>query len=138
MSTTTSARPIGVTIVAVLLLISGVLGLIGGIFGFVGAANMGSASVEGVVLDPLGLNLLSGFFLLAAVLNIVFAFGILRGSRIARLIVTILQVLSIISGVASLVMGGVGVWSGILNLVLPILIIVLLWVGEQTKAFFAR
>ncbi len=130
-------RPLGVTLVAVLLFISGAVGIVGGILGLIGAGNMSSATIEGTVLDSSGIAVLAGFLLAIAVLNLIFAFGILRGSRTARMIVTILQVLAIISAVVGLVTSGAEVWHAIYNVLMPILIISLLWTGVGTREFFA-
>lgn len=135
---TASPRPLGVTLVAVLLFISGIVGAIGGVLTLIGAANTASATVEGVQLDSTGIFLLGGFVLAVAVLNLIFAFGILRGNRVARMIVTILQVLAIVSGVIALVTAGGQFWHGIYNLLMPILIVALLWTGVRTKDFFAK
>lgn len=135
---TNVARPIGVTLVAVFLLVSGVLGIIGGILGFIGAANTTSAPVEGFTLDSTGIGVLAGFTLVIAVLNVIFAFGILRGSRGARMIVTILQVLTIVSAIVALVTSGGELWHTIYSLMMPILIVALLWTGSGTKEFFAK
>lgn len=130
-------RPLGVTLVAVLLFISGAVGIVGGILGLIGAGNMSSTTIEGTVLDSSGIAVLAGFLLAIAVLNLIFAFGILRGSRTARMIVTILQVLAIISAVVGLVTSGAEVWHAIYNVLMPILIISLLWTGVGTREFFA-
>lgn len=135
---TASPRPLGVTLVAVLLFISGIIGAIGGVLTLIGAANSASATVEGVQLDSTGIFLLGGFVLAVAVLNLIFAFGILRGNRVARMIVTILQVLAIVSGVIALVTSGGAIWHGIYNLLMPILIVALLWTGVRTRDFFAK
>lgn len=135
---TTAPRPLGVTLVAVLLFISAVVGIIGGVLGLIGATVTPSATVEGVQLDSTGLSLLAGFLLVVGILNLIFAFGILRGSRVARMIVTILQVITIVSGVVTMVTAGGQIWHGIYNLLMPILIVALLWMGAATKDFFAK
>lgn len=130
-------RPLGVTLVAILLFISGAVGIVGGILGLIGAGSMSSATVEGTVLDSSGIAVLAGFLLAIAVLNLLFAFGILRGSRTARMIVTILQVLAIVSAVVGLITSGTEIWHAIYNVLMPILIISLLWTGVGTREFFA-
>lgn len=137
MSTTTK-RPLGVTLVAALLLISGALSLVGGIFGLIGASAIPSAEIAGETLDSSALTVLSVGIIVIAVLNLVFAFAILRGSRVARMIVTILQVLTVAGGIGALFTPGAHVWQGIVNLMMPVLIVALLWMGDQTKAFFSK
>lgn len=129
---TRTTRPVGVTIVAVLLIITGVLGLIAGILAIVATlAGQGAAG---------HLIVLAVFAIVAAALNLIFAAGILRGNRVARMIVTIVQVLSVLGAVASLATSPAAesVWGHILNIAAPIVIILLLWAGDKTKAFFAR
>ncbi|GAB3631097.1 hypothetical protein GCM10027421_04500 [Microbacterium shaanxiense] len=132
-----TTRPFGVTLVAVFLFITGILSIMGGILGFIGSSNGASETLEGVTLDGTGIAVLSGFFVVVGVLNMIFAFGILRGSRVARAIITVLQLITIISGVVALVTSGAQLWHGIYNLLLPILIVVLLWAGARTREFFA-
>lgn len=75
------------------------------------------------------------------VLNIVFAIGVLRGNRVARLLVTRIQAITIIVGALGLASATAShditryVFT---SLVTPLMIVLLLWIGEQTKAFFAR
>ncbi|MFN8087069.1 MAG: hypothetical protein U0Q04_08985 [Microbacterium sp.] len=134
---TTTPRPIGVTIVAVLLFVTGIIGVIAGIGGLVAGVNGTSAVVEGTAVNNYGVAILGGWLLLSGILSIVLAFGILRGNRVARIIVTILQILNLVSFVTTLVQGG-ATWAVIVNGILQIAILALLWVGDQTKAFFAR
>ena len=134
---TTTRRPIGVTIVAVLLFVTGIIGVIAGIGGLVAGVNGTSAVVEGTAVNNYGVAILGGWLLLSGILSIVLAFGILRGNRVARIIVTILQILNLVSFVTTLVQGG-ATWAVIVNGILQIAILALLWVGDQTKAFFAR
>ena len=134
---TTTPRPIGVTIVAVLLFVTGIIGVIAGIGGLVAGVNGTSAVVEGTAVNSYGVAILGGWLLLSGILSIVLAFGILRGNRVARIIVTILQILNLVSFVTTLVQGG-ATWAVIVNGILQIAILALLWVGDQTKAFFAR
>lgn len=134
---TTTPRPIGVTIVAVLLFVTGIIGVIAGIGGLVAGVNGTSAVVEGTAVNNYGVAILGGWLLLSGILSIVLAFGILRGNRVARIIVTILQILNLVSFVTTLVQGG-ATWAVIVNGILQVAILALLWVGDQTKAFFAR
>lgn len=129
---TRTNRPVGVTIVAVLLIVTGILGLVAGILAIV--ATLAGAEAAGHLI------ILAVLAILAAILNLVFAAGILRGNRVARLIVTIVQIISVLGAVASLATSPAAesIWGHILNIAAPVVIILLLWAGERTKAFFAR
>jgi hypothetical protein len=123
-------RPGGVTFVAVIVWIQALFNIIIGILALVGV--------------PLGLVTLNpGFavatlvigigYLLYGIIAAIVASGLLRGSRVARVIVTILLVLSIIGGIIDLVNGGI--WSGIFNLAVGLIGILLLWAGKAARYF---
>lgn len=132
----TAPRPVGVTVVAVLMIISGIIGVLAGIGSLVGAGSVGIVEVDGVALDSTAITVVGVLGLVFGVLNILFAIGILRGSNVVRIIVSILQVLSLASSVYTLVSGG-SIWQALQTIIFPLLILILLWVGEKTKAFFA-
>ena len=138
MNPTTVQRPANVTVAGVLLIIFAALQILMGILALLGGGAVamgGSGTAAGVG----GAILIVGIFVLVVgVLNLIFAIGVLRGSNVARWIVTILQILSIAGGIYSLVAGGQQLWQGLANLVIPVLILILLWVGERTRAFFAK
>ena len=134
---THAPRPGGVVFVAVLLILCGVLGIIGGAMSIIAGSQHTSTAVEGVELNGTGLMALGIFFIASGVLNLHFAFGILRGSRVARMIITILQVLSIAAGVWGLFSGG-GIFQSIHGILFPLVIIVGLWSGVGTRQFFSR
>ena len=111
-------RPGGVTLVAVLTWISGAINIIAGVFGlFPGGTDFWYA----VGLIILGL-------VIAAV-----ASGLLRGSRLSRTLVTIVQVISLISGVFAIVNGLW--WSGIFTVLIAIIVLVILW-SRRANEFF--
>jgi hypothetical protein len=111
-------RPGGVTLVAVLTWISGAINLIAGVFGlFPGGIDFWYA----VGLIILGL-------VIAAV-----ASGLLRGSRLSRTLVTIVQVISLISGVFAIVNGPL--WSGLFTVLIAIIVLVILW-SRRANEFF--
>lgn len=136
------SRPRGVLVVAILLFIVGAFNIVVGTMALIPTvgAEMAASSSEEQRLAGLGIAISAGS-LLIGVLNIVFAIGILRGNRVARLLVTIIQAITIIVGVLGLASATAShditryVFT---SLVTPLMIIVLLWIGEQTKAFFAR
>lgn len=136
------SRPRGVLVVAILLFIVGAFNVVVGTMALIPTvgAEMAASSSEEQRLAGLGIAISAGS-LLIGVLNIVFAIGILRGNRVARLLVTIIQAITIIVGALGLASATAShditryVFT---SLVTPLMIILLLWIGEQTKAFFAR
>ena len=131
-----ATRPRGVLGVFVLLLVAGVLGLIGGIGGLLGGAAASESGSDDSVALGSGMVAVSVVSLVLAVLNIILSFGVLRGSRVARMIVTILQVLSLAAGAYSMFSTGSFAWSGIVVVLLPIVILILLWGSEDVRRFF--
>ncbi|HET8927572.1 MAG TPA: hypothetical protein VFN24_07035 [Microbacterium sp.] len=134
----TTARPANVTVAGVLLIIFAALQIISGILAMVGGGAVATVgdSATGAVAGAIVIT--GGILLVVGVLSLIFAIGILRGSNVARWIVTILQLISIGSGIYALVTAGQPLWQGLANLVIPVLILLLLWVGERTRAFFAK
>lgn len=127
-------RPVGVLFVGILLIVSGAIGAIAGLFALLGAF----AGVSTMDTMHVGLGISGGLMVVLGVLNIVFAIGILRGSRVARVIVTVLQVISIITGIVGLFSTGDFTWQLFNGVVFPAVITLLLWMGADTKAFFSR
>ena len=119
------ARPIGVTLVAGLMLLSGVGALIYAIFYFMNPE----------VSDGFGF-VSNGLALLTAVVFIVLAKGILSGSSIARLIVVIFAVLQLLDGLRHLILvPGLRI-IGAVQIVLALAIVVLL-MSRKAATYFA-
>ncbi|MGR0221242.1 hypothetical protein [Agromyces sp. ZXT2-6] len=132
MSTVQGSRPVTITIIGVLAFIAGLIDLVTGVLlffllpneevvaGFGGSGGLIAAAVGSIVVG-----------LITAVL----AGGLLKGSGIARLIVTVLQVLSIIGSLFMAVayLGiPVGEWLG---LAVSAVVVILLWT-PKASAFF--
>ena len=132
MSDRSIQRPTTVTIIAVLLWISGALGITSGIIlmfqsndesvveGLGGTGALYSAAVSSIIVG---------------VIEVVLALGLLRGNAAARMIITVLEVLSIIGSLflAIAYLGvAVGEWLGI---VISIVVLLLLW-SRRSSAFF--
>ena len=123
-------RPGGVTFVAVIVWIQALFNIIIGILALVGVP-LGLVTLNpGFAVSTLIIGL---GYLLYGIIAAIVASGLLRGSRVARAIVTILLVLSIIGGIIDLVNGGI--WAGIFNLAVGIIGILLLWAGKATRYF---
>ncbi|WP_353814936.1 hypothetical protein [Agromyces sp. SYSU T00266] len=134
MSTAQGSRPVTITIIGVLAFIAGAIDMISGVVlffllavpevvdGFGGTGQLITAAIASIVVG-----------LITAVL----AGGLLRGSQPARLIVTVLQVISIIGSLflAVAYLGiPVGEWIG---LAVSALVVILLWT-PKASAFFTR
>ncbi|WP_438853978.1 hypothetical protein [Agromyces sp. M3QZ16-3] len=134
MSTAQGSRPVTITIIGVLAFIAGAIDMISGVIlffllavpevvdGFGGTGPLITAAIASIVVG-----------LITAVL----AGGLLRGSQPARLIVTVLQVISIIGSLflAVAYLGiPVGEWIG---LAVSALVVILLWT-PKASAFFTR
>lgn len=119
------ARPIGVTLVAGLMLLSGVGSLIYAIFYFINPD----------VSDGFGF-VSNGLAILTAIVFILLAKGILSGSSIARLIVVIFGVLQLLDGLRHLILvPGLRI-IGVVQILLSMAIIGLL-MSRKAATYFA-
>jgi hypothetical protein len=110
-------RPLGVTIIAVLMIIAGIVSLVFGSIFF----------------------LFGGFVLVAVgIASIVMAYGLWEGKRWAWIITLILSVIGVISGIASIAIGNVGgIVSAIIRVIIYGVIIYYLY-RPNVKAFFGK
>lgn len=125
-------RPLGVTIVAALAIISGIFDVIGGIVLL--AMQTDTAVVDrfggaGVLLSLAILSILTGAFML------VIAFGLLRGNSVARIAATVVQAFSLASSIWIGVVQPSTLSTEILSALLATAILFLLWSGEATRYF---
>jgi len=144
MSTTTSkTRPTGVTIIAILNVISGIVMLAGG----VGLAAIGSILPTMTTLDPnasgqlavaglLGVGgiAVGGILIILGIISFVVAWGLLKGKGWAWSVTLILSIISIVIGVISMVAGSIG---SIVNIIIAGIIIYYLY-RPHVKAFFGK
>lgn len=122
-------RPVGVTIVGILILIAGILGIIGALSGLLGL--FADSGAEGGLLVLTIIDLVFGVIYLAV------AKGIFSGSRGARLVVAIVTVLSLVANVILLFGGGAFLAFGLVTIVIKIVILWILY-GAKGKAFFEQ
>jgi hypothetical protein len=144
MSTTTSkARPTGVTIIAILNVISGIVMLAGG----VGLAAIGSILPTMTTLDPnasgqlavaglLGVGgiAVGGILIILGIISFIVAWGLLKGKGWAWGVTMVLSIISIVIGVISMVAGSIG---SIVNIIIAGIIIYYLY-RPHVKAFFGK
>ncbi|KZE95757.1 hypothetical protein AVP42_00031 [Agromyces sp. NDB4Y10] len=132
MSTIQGNRPVTITIIGVLAFIAGLIDLVSGVIlffllpneevvaGFGGSGGLIAAAIGSIIVGLITAGL---------------AGGLLRGSSVARMIVTVLQVLSLIGSLFMAVayLGiPVGEWLG---LAVSALVLILLWT-PKASAFF--
>lgn len=128
-------RPVGVTVVAVIAWIAGALDLIAGII------MLFLLPVEAVVDEFGGTGALIGAAIgsmIIGLITVLVAGGLLNGSTGARLVVTVLQILSIIGSLFLAIAyrespTAIGEWVGIL---VSLVVLILLW-SRRASAFFS-
>jgi len=124
-------RPASVTVVGVLAYIEGVLGVIGGVIILFTRNSMAGASNAGTVTGITASGIIS---IIVGGVMIVVARGLLDGSRVARIIVTIAMALNAVNGVLSLFT--LQFFSGIIELLWAVVILSLLYTS-RANTFFA-
>ena len=125
-------RPGGVTLVAVLAMISGVLDIIGG------SLLLFQTSAEATVERFGGESQLIAsalFTILVGVVVIVVAIGLLRGNNASRIIITIFQMISIIGSVFLAIAYPPGAIAEYFSIAVAVIVLFLLWT-RRASAFF--
>jgi drug/metabolite transporter (DMT)-like permease len=113
-------RPVGVTVVGIIIVIAGILGIVVGVLGFIGGETLGWGILALILSIVIG------------VIYLLVAKGIFNGNATSRLIVGIVTVIGLISGIFSL-FGNLG--SGIVQILWSVVILALLYTG-RAKEFF--
>ena len=128
-------RPGSVTVVVVLTIISGILTLLGALFLLLlgGAASLAS-NLGGVAAVVVGI-----LYLIFGVVTIAVGVGLRNGSRLARMLVTILMVIDIIGGIINLIWfrSSQTVTSSIITIIVSVIVMALLW-NRRASEFFAQ
>ena len=115
---TTRARPLGITIISIIMAIEGILGIIGGIV----MISSGTYSTLGITT------------LVLAVINLILAWGLWTVQTWAYWGTVILEILVIINGIFGL---GRGVPStGILSLIFAIVVLIYMFADRNVRAAF--
>lgn len=139
-------RPLGVTILAILEILGGILSLVLALGFFALAALVNIADVRDRIGNnvpdwvlnnaPLFFGVLGLFFLIMAIISLVLGWAFLKGKRWARTLAIIFLVLSIIGNVIGIV-GGTSVFSVILSILLPVIIVIYLY-QPSVKQWFTQ
>lgn len=119
-------RPGGVVLIAVLAWIGAALQVVSGVLVLTGALNP-----EGVSTETAWIAIVVG------VISFLVAFALFGGSRIARILVTISFVLSLISAIVSIVAHPTNLVAPILSGLVAIIGLVLLYTAKS-NAYFSR
>lgn len=125
-------RPFGVTIVAVLAIVSGVFDVIGGI---VLLAMQSDPAVADAFGGPGVLATLAIFSLLFGVFMLLIAYGLLRGNATARIGATVVQVFSLASSIWIGIVQPSTLATEIVSALVALALLLLLWTGEATRYF---
>ncbi|HWL02972.1 MAG TPA: hypothetical protein VNQ52_11440 [Microbacteriaceae bacterium] len=123
-------RPGGVTLVAVIIWIWALFDLV------LGVLSVLALWIPAIIIDlGWGLGVLwNGIVsIVFGIIAFFIAGGLLRGSRVARALVTIWLIISLIGAIIALVNGSV--LAGVISLVVAILGILLLWAGKAARYF---
>ena len=128
-------RPGGITLLAVLIVVSGLLGLIGSIAVIIGRGNDDFVSDTGVGSSTLLWVGIVGVII--AVVYLLVARGLTRGSGLARGLAALVAVLSLASGIyQAIIQSGSLRWSAIVSALLALIVLLLLF-SPRANAFFA-
>jgi hypothetical protein len=119
-------RPGGVTLVAVIVWIQGLLTLIGGIIALIGAFAPGA--VGGAFLAVAIISIIIG------IITIAVGFGLLRGSNGARILTTIVLVISLATAIFSMFATN-SFWSQVVSALLAVIGLILLYTQRANEYF---
>lgn len=119
-------RPAGVTLVAVIVWIQGFLSALGGFLLMVGA-NTPNGSMS-------GFNLIGLISLVLGIVTIIVGVGLLRGSSTARVLTTLVLVLSIASAIYAMIATG-NVATQIISALLAVIGLILLYTKAASDYF---
>ena len=127
-------RPGGITLLAVLIVVSGLLGLIGSIAVIIGRGNDDFVRDTGVGSSTLLWVGIVGVII--AVVYLLVARGLTRGSGLARGLAALVAVLSLASGIyQAIIHTGSLRWSAIVSALLALIVLSLLF-SPRANAFF--
>jgi len=124
-------RPLGVTIVAILMLINGIILIASGAFGIttaeILAGEMGNALTGGIVA-------ISSVVIALGIASLIIAWGLITGKGWAWIITVILSIISIIMSIISIAAGSFG---SIVSLIINGVILYYMY-RPDVKSYFGR
>lgn len=119
------ARPMGVTLVGVIIVIDGLLGVLLGVLGLFNLNDAVGAGIWGVIVS-----------MVIGIIYLLVAKGIFDGNRISRLIVAILTVINLLKGISYLFAGREIIVNGLIDIIVALIVLYLLY-GGKARVFFA-
>jgi len=136
-------RPLGVTIIAVLLIIAGILELLLGVLTFAGVFSVAHIitvhghHVAASVLDTLG-SILAGISILIGIVTLIFAWGLWTLKTWAFWLVVALEVFSLVRHLFEFTRPDHSTTAIVLGMVLPVVILLYFLVDPNVRAAFFR
>ena len=130
-------RPGGVTFLGVLVVISGILYVISGLLALVAYAGSGGTSTDLTSNQRTVILVIGIVILLVGVIELAVARGLFRGSNGARLIVAIVNVLTIVAGLFAAFQSGNQRGTSVGQVVIAIIVLALLY-SPKANEFFGR
>jgi hypothetical protein len=124
-----------VTLVAVIVWISGALQVIGGVIALITSST--TAEMNGVPGSAGMLTVGAIVSIVLGVVTIIVGAALLRGSQLARVLTTIVLALNLVSAIYLLATAPTSLWQGVLNGVLALIGIILLYT-RSANAYFRR
>jgi len=137
------ARPLGVTIIAVLLIIAGIAEILIGVLTFAGVFSVAHViavhghHVTASVLDTLG-GILAGISILIGIVTLIFAWGLWTLKTWAFWLVVALEVFSLVRHLFEFTRPDHSTTAIVLGLVLPVVILLYFLVDPNVRAAFFR
>jgi len=116
------SRPLGITIIAIILGIQGILSIIAGIFSLTAAGANPAFAIVGIITLILG------------ILYLILAWGLWTLQPWAFWGVVVLEVIALINGIFALSQGNTG--TGLLNIVISLIILIYLFADRNVHAAF--
>jgi hypothetical protein len=124
-------RPTGVTVIGVFAYVGGIVDIVGGsmLLVLVTGAALVANPVPGGFLTAISI-------IVAGIVVVAVAGALLRGSGLARWIVTVVRVVSLVGQIVALTSGGVALVAGIISVTISVIVLSWLWT-PRANAYFA-
>ena len=128
-------RPLGVTIISILMILSGIVSIVSGLIGVVGALSLSTISPQSDVATlSIGLMGVSVFIIILGIATLAIAWGLLKGKRWAWTITVIISIISILLSLVGIAIGG---YYQVISLILYGIILYYLY-KTDVKTYFGK
>lgn len=122
----TTRRPLGITIIAILLFIQAIITILGGIFIFIGS----------VVASPVAGLLLGWLPLAIGIISLIVAWGLWTLKPWAYWVTLIVEIIAIVEGLFGLGQPNHSFWGVLGGIIVPIIIVIYLLVDQNVRRAF--